>query len=124
MNEFVIIKVDGEVSEVIRYDEFVRLLFKQMSEPLMALHIGVGVCGEAGELADAIKKEYVYNKPRDLVNIIEELGDLRFYMQAAMNHYKISAQEVLQRNADKLSKRYVGLAYSDLAAQNREDKNE
>ena len=41
----------------------------------------VGVSGEAGELLDAVKKAVIYRKPLDLENVIEELGDLEFYME-------------------------------------------
>ena len=114
----------GPVNEVVRYDQFVRGLFKPDTEQVMALHMALGVAGEAGELADAIKKEYVYNKPRDLTNIIEELGDLEFYLQQVRMHYNVSRAAVLQANADKLAKRYVNLKYSDAAAIARADKKE
>ena len=110
-------------TEVIRYDAFVGMLFKIDKSPVMnRLHAAVGISGEAGELLDAIKKEWVYNKPLDYKNVIEELGDLRFYIQAMMIHTGITEQEVLQHNADKLAKRYVGMRYSDIAAQTRADK--
>ena len=109
--------------DVIRYDNFVKGLLKPNGETLNALHVALGVAGEAGELADAIKKEYIYNKPRDLANIIEELGDLEFYLQAVRLHYGFSREYILQRNADKLSKRYVSLHYSDAAAIERADKS-
>ena len=114
---------EGFENQTVRYDKFVELLFKQEDEKSMAMHAALGVCGEAGELADAIKKIYVYNKEPDIHNIIEELGDLRFFIQAVMNHFGISEQQVLQYNAAKLSKRYQSLSYSDQAAQNRADKN-
>ena len=44
------------------------------------LHMAVGVSGESGELLDAVKKAVIYNKEMDVKNIIEELGDLEFYM--------------------------------------------
>jgi NTP pyrophosphatase (non-canonical NTP hydrolase) len=106
----------------IRYDEFVRKLLKQLPENLNALHIALGVTGEAGEFADAIKKEYIYNKPRDIKNIIEELGDLEFYLQAAYSHYGLTRSDVIQENALKLEKRYAGLYYSDESAIARQDK--
>ena len=108
--------------ESIRYDIFVQKLLKPLPEPLSACHIIMGISGEAGELNDAIKKEYIYNKPRDIGHIIEELGDLEFYLQAAYNHYSLNRQEVIQLNAEKLEKRYAGLYYSDEAAQARADK--
>lgn len=113
---------DQDPHNFVRYDDFVRQLFKADTEPMMALHAALGCAGEAGELADAIKKEYIYGKVRDRENIVEELGDLRFYMQAVMNHYGIPESELLQANGNKLAKRYNGLRYSDAAAIARADK--
>lgn len=107
---------------ILRYDHFVEKLLKPLPEALSACHIAMGICGEAGELCDAMKKEYIYNKPRDIGHVIEELGDLEYYLQAAYNHYGLSRQEVIQLNAQKLEKRYAGLYYSDSAAQARADK--
>ena len=106
----------------VRYDVFVALLFKLQHFDTMQLHAALGVCGEAGELADAIKKHVIYGKPLDRDNMIEELGDLRFYMQAVQNLYQIPEQEILQANANKLAARYKGLTYSNEAAIAREDK--
>lgn len=127
-NDFITIQVASQppeqvAYEVVRYDNFVRNLIKPDTEAMMALHAGLGVCGEAGELADAIKKEYIYKKPRDLANVIEELGDLEWYMQAVRNHYGLTRENILQANADKLSVRYKQLKYSDEAAIERADKN-
>lgn len=109
---------------LVRYDEFVRRLFKQMDHKLMQCHAAMGVTGEAGELADAIKKHVIYNQDLDRDNIVEELGDLRFYIQAVMNIYGISETEVLQSNGIKLAKRYSGLVFTDKSAKLRLDKQE
>lgn len=119
-----ILLADGTSHETVRYDSFVALLFKNQSAPLMHLHAALGVAGEAGELADAIKKEHIYNKPTDRTNIVEELGDLRFHIQAVQQLYGISEQEVLQQNANKLCVRYKSLRYSDEAAISRADKSD
>lgn len=111
-------------TELVRYDQFVQNLIKPQSEELMKLHCALGVCGEAGELADAIKRECIYGKAPDRTNIVEELGDLQWYIQGVMLQYKISPDEVFQHNADKLAKRYVGLKYTDRAAIERVDKVE
>lgn len=86
------------------------------------LHMAVGVSGEAGELLDAVKKAVIYNKPLDRVNMIEELGDLEFYMEGIRAAIGVSRGEVLHANTEKLMKRYSGLSYSDKAAQDRADK--
>lgn len=86
------------------------------------LHMAVGISGEAGELLDAIKKHVVYNKPLDEDNVVEELGDLMFYMQGMMNELSLHPAGVEFQNKQKLMKRYKSAMYSDKAAQDREDK--
>jgi NTP pyrophosphatase (non-canonical NTP hydrolase) len=109
--------------EAIYYSAFVAKITKEMGSPVLnLLHGAVGMSGEAGELLDSVKKTWAYNRPVDRVNIVEELGDLRFYMQMVMIQLKISEEEVIQGNVDKLAKRYIGLTYSDIAAQIRADK--
>lgn len=123
-NSFINVIQEGSVAPVpVRYDQFVQRLYKVENEKDMMMHAALGICGEAGELADAIKKRYVYGKPLDIENVIEELGDMRFYMEAVMNLLDISDQEVLQGNANKLAKRYKMLVYSDVAAITRADKD-
>lgn len=86
-------------------------------------HAATGVAGEAGELLDAIKKHVVYGKPLDLANVVEELGDLEFYMQQLRNNLGLTREECLQANVAKLSVRYAAGAYTDQQAQDRADKN-
>ncbi len=85
------------------------------------LHGAVGVSGEAGELLDAVKKHVVYNKGLDRENIVEELGDMEFYMEMVRRNIGISREETLAANIKKLGKRYAA-GYSDAAAQARADK--
>lgn len=86
------------------------------------LHMVVGISGEAGELLDAIKKATIYNKPLDVENVIEELGDLEFYMQGLRDKLGISREQTLQGNLDKLAVRYAKGKYSNEQAQSRDDK--
>lgn len=107
---------------VITYDEFVCSLVKEMgSETLNVLHAAIGIAGEGGELLDAAKKHWAYNKPLDRANVIEELGDLEFYMTAMRQVLGISRQTVLDTNCAKLAVRYAA-GYSDAAAIARADK--
>lgn len=86
------------------------------------LHMAVGVSGEAGELLDAVKKAVIYNKEMDLANVIEELGDLEFYMSKIRQIIGITREEILKQNIDKLSIRYAKGKYSNDQAQERADK--
>ena len=95
--------------------------FNQEAEALM--HAAVGVSGEAGELLDAVKKCWAYHKPIDRVNVVEELGDLEFYMEAVRQQLDISRIECLYHNRYKLAKRFPDGFYKEAAAQLRADKN-
>lgn len=114
----------------ITYGEMVRKLAKSgldISEELTAsdahlVHMAMGVSGEAGEILDAIKKGAIYRKPYDMENLIEELGDIEFYLEGLRQGLAVSREEVLAKNMEKLSVRYNGFEYSDDAAQKRADK--
>jgi NTP pyrophosphatase (non-canonical NTP hydrolase) len=85
-------------------------------------HLTPALVIEAAELADAIKKWVIYNKEIDMENVLEELGDIEFYLQAIRANLGIRREDTLQGNLKKLGIRY-GDKYSDEAAQKRADKN-
>lgn len=86
------------------------------------IHMAMGVAGEAGELLDAIKKATIYKKKLDIENVVEELGDIEFFMQGIRNELCLSRDLVLQKNHEKLRKRYPVGVYSDGQANARADK--
>ena len=114
---------DGKIAPM-RYELFVLRLFKVDSQREMLSHAAMGIAGEAGELLDAVKKHLVYGKQLDVANIREELGDLRFYIEAMQNILGIDSQDILQGNVNKLATRYKKLTYSSEAAIARADKTE
>ena len=87
------------------------------------LHAAVGVSGEAGELLDAIKKHVIYGKPLDYDNVVEESGDILYYLVALLSLAapELTLEDVMEANRAKLSKRYPD-GYSDKNAINRKDK--
>jgi NTP pyrophosphatase (non-canonical NTP hydrolase) len=114
----------------IDYSDFVKKLAKDgevIAQELTGndahiLHMAIGVSGEAGELLDAIKRPTIYRKDIDLENVIEELGDLEFYMEGLRQGLNITREETIEANKKKLSKRYSSLTYSDSQANARADK--
>lgn len=111
---------------MIGYDSFVAVRFKAKDlnidqSALALMHAAIGISGEAGEVLDAIKKHWVYGKPLDRANVIEELGDIEFYMQALRAELGVSRDEVIQANREKLLKRYPA-GYTDQQAIARADK--
>lgn len=117
-----------------KYTQMVKDLFKPGTDILASLspekcvllHAAIGISGEAGELLDAIKKHVMYNKKLDLENVIEELGDLEFYLEAIRQVIHVTREELLEGNCDKLLNkdkgRYSTGTYSDTQAQQRADK--
>lgn len=85
-------------------------------------HMGTGISGESGELLDAIKKHVIYKRKIDLENVIEELGDLEFYMEGLRQKLGITREETLRHNISKLLTRYHSGNYSNEQAQDRADK--
>lgn len=101
----------------------VNLLFvKPVDDHLgKSLHAAVGIAGESGELLDAIKKTWIYNKPLDKENVLEECGDILFYLVAMLSNNGYSLGDAAEHNVRKLAKRYP-TGYTDQAAQQRADK--
>lgn len=69
-------------------------------------HASLGLCTEAAELADAIKKHIFYGKPLDKVNLVEEVGDILWYASIVLDACQSSFDEAMYKNIAKLRKRY------------------
>ena len=65
----------------------------------------LGLVGEAGEIAEKIKKTFRDNHCIRNEEIMKELGDVVFYATALANIYGRGLQEVLQLNIEKLDDR-------------------
>ena len=70
----------------------------------------LGLCGEAGETADKIKK-ILRDKdgvisPEDKDAITKELGDVLWYLAGIARYLNVPLSEVATRNLDKLESRY------------------
>jgi NTP pyrophosphatase (non-canonical NTP hydrolase) len=87
------------------------------------LHMAIGLASEAGELLDAIKKHAIYGKPLDLGNVIEELGDVEFYVTGIINGCWLRRDDIIQANMEKLKKRYPRGKYTNESAIFRADKS-
>lgn len=69
-------------------------------------HAVLGIAGEAGEIVDALKKHRVYGQPLNTQNVVEELGDLAWYIALACRALDVSFDDCLKANLRKLAKRY------------------
>ena len=86
------------------------------------LHAGMGLCTEAGEFQDVLKRHVFYGKPlgeEELENLMEEIGDVVWYCAEALNALAVTFDIALDRNIAKLAKRY-GDKFSEFLALNRD----
>lgn len=70
------------------------------------MHGMIGICTETGELQDMVKKALIYNKPFDNVNVLEECGDVLWYIALALDAAGYSMSECMEKNIDKLKTRF------------------
>ena len=83
---------------------------------------GVGLAAESGEFLEIVKKMVFQGKPWNDANrehLIIELGDVMWYVAQACMALDISFEEVLERNVQKLEKRYPGGSFDIYDSENR-----
>lgn len=93
-------------------------------EQIMLVWNALGLAGEAGEVADTIKKAIFHQHGVDRDVLIKELGDVLWYVAALCTKLDVTMAEVMDRNIEKLKKRYpdgynsaASLARSDVRGQ-------
>ena len=86
---------------------------------LRIFHAVLGMASEAGEAVDAVKKHLFYGKPLDEVNLLEEAGDMLWYLGVLSDALKVPLAEIAQRNINKLEARY-GEKFSEQGATERD----
>ena len=68
---------------------------------------GLGIAGEAGDVASCIKKTFAHdNDQRN--GIRENLGDTLWYAAMICNFFNWDFEKILEENFEKLKKRYPG----------------
>ena len=90
-----------------------------IDQHLRSLHASMGLVTEAGELMDTFKRTIFYGTLFDRTNLIEELGDLAYYLALMCDANNINMQDVLDTNSRKLKARYPN-KFSEDAANNRD----
>lgn len=80
----------------------------QNPETIRILHAAMGLSTEAGELLDNLKKHLFYGKDIDKVNLMEEMGDLDWYLNLLCHSLDITMDVISLANVQKLAARYGG----------------
>ncbi len=66
----------------------------------------MGLCGEAGEAIDLVKKHLAQGHPLDREALIGELGDVAWYLAETAHALDCDLETVLRGNIEKLNRRY------------------
>ena len=97
-------------------------LNRDLSDKDILINGVMGLCGESGEAIDIVKKHLAQGHELDKEHLIKEMGDVAWYLAELATVLDISLEEVLERNIEKLKKRYPeGFAYDKSKEREAED---
>ena len=126
----------------IKYAEFVNAVTSQQSKDHEAfvyriqelegqgfpserlLTASVGMCAEAGEFTEVVKKIVFQGKPvneDNLFHLKRELGDIMWYVMLACMGLGTDLNEIIEMNGDKLKSRYPGGEFDVHFSENRKE---
>tara|TARA_R100000030_G_scaffold65258_1_gene49697 strand:+ start:4066 stop:4467 length:402 start_codon:yes stop_codon:yes gene_type:complete len=88
------------------------------------LTASVGMCAEAGEFTEIVKKIVFQGKPvneENLFHLKREMGDIMWYFMQACMALDVSPEEIIEMNVDKLKSRYPGGEFDVHYSENRKE---
>jgi len=71
-----------------------------------ALHGAIGAASEAGELLSNIKAAFYYGKEIDKVNVLEECGDVLWFISVLLDSCGYTMSQAMTMNVAKLASRF------------------
>lgn len=103
----------ANVENINEYGEFVEKVWfstpmengerKGMTERDLAI-MALGLCGEAGEVTEKIKKHF-RDKPLDREDLLKEIGDVVYYSVRLAQYFGFKPSDILNANIHKLEGR-------------------
>ena len=117
------------VADVLRFESNTEIFQREARRSLrddlpyeaMCSNMCMGLAGEMGEVIDIMKKHIYQGKELDITDVIEEVGDVLWYIANFCNVNNITMDECMESNIKKLRKRYPnGFTVKD--ANERKDK--
>ena len=87
-------------------------------DELMLVWMTIGLTGEAGEVADHVKKAVFHRHGVDEQRLADELGDVLWYIAALCTRIDRTLADVMEQNLAKLYDRYPD-GYSSAASRAR-----
>lgn len=95
--------------EKLSFNKYQEETFKLISEDGkkdMILNGVLGLAGECGECCDIVKKNRFQGHELDKEHLLDELGDVMWYIAETCSGLGVSLEECAQYNLDKLHARY------------------
>ena len=83
-----------------------RTLNPELGERDILINGVMGLCGESGEVIDLVKKHLAQGHELDREKMIDELGDVAWYIAETAYALDADLETVFSRNIEKLKKRY------------------
>ena len=108
------------------YQKLCKITAKKFENPEKEILVwGLGISGEAGDIAGCIKKTFAHDNNQE-AGIKENIGDTLWYAAMICNFFNWNLEEVLDENIEKLKKRFPQGFTSDKIARGggRVDWNE
>lgn len=88
------------------YQKFCKRIAKKFtSREKEILTWGLGIAGEAGDVASCIKKTFAHRNNQKN-GIKENLGDTLWYLAAIANFFGWDLEDIINENVSKLNKRF------------------
>jgi NTP pyrophosphatase (non-canonical NTP hydrolase) len=112
--------------EIDKYQQLAMRTAKTGDQIYDLRHAALGLASEVGEFTTTIKRVAIYDVDLTqsmLDNLVEELGDILWYVSLAANAINTNLSAIAGANLRKLSKRYPE-RYTNEAAEFRADKQE
>ena len=98
---------EGSKMDVNEYQKLaLKTLNPNLSKKDVLINGVMGLCGESGEAIDIVKKHLAQGHDLNKEHLIEELGDIAWYLAETAYALDISLEEVLKINIEKLKNRY------------------
>ena len=94
--------------------------FEIPGNEIMVVWNALGLAGEAGEVAELVKKGVFHRHSIDRLKLEKELGDVLWYAAALCNTLGLDMGEIMETHLEKLKVRYPN-GYSSHDSQQRVD---
>lgn len=95
---------EGEIDSLDHYQQAAMRF--HVPDPVRLAAYALGIAGEAGEVADLVKKHIGHGHPLDVEKLKRELGDVLWYVAGLAELHGLWLSEVATANIEKLETRY------------------